>query len=156
MKYLIFALIFFIAFAFSMFSSYMFFIPYEVFSFLILTIVLISNKQYFNPYRTNQFYIAAFLIGFIMDCMQHNIVFYNAFVFVLIVYLNDFIKSISGSKFIIGLILLIGIYDNLVYNIPIAICMLNILLLFTFYYIVQRLLSIAYAKKDWYSSIKKF
>ncbi len=148
MKYLVFVLIFFIAFAFSIFSSYIFFIPYEVFSFLILTILLISNKQHFSPYYTNQFYIAAFFIGFIMDCMQHNIVFYNAFVFVLIVYLNDFIKSISGSKFIIGLILLIGIYNNLVYNIPFEICLLNILVLCIFYYIVQRLLSIAYAKKD--------
>ncbi|MGB9755332.1 MAG: hypothetical protein ACPLXO_00490 [Desulfurella sp.] len=147
MKYFIFLIVFLIAAEFSIFSSYMFFVPYEAFSFLILTILLIANNFHFT-YSPNKFYFAAFLIGFIMDCMQHNVVFYYAFIFTLIVFLNDFTKSIFGSKFFIGLVLLIGIYDIIIFRVPILISSLNVLLLYIFCYLVQRLLPIVYVKKD--------
>lgn len=147
MKYFIFLVVFLIAAAFSIFCSYMFFVPYEAFSFLILTILLIANTSHVT-YSSNKFYLTAFLIGFIMDCMQGNIVFYYAFIFTLIVFLNDFTKSIFGSKFFIGLVLLIGIYDIIVFRVPLLISLLNVILLYIFCYLVQRLLPIAYVQKD--------
>lgn len=147
MKYFIFAVVFLIAAVFSIFSSYMFFVPYEAFSFLILTILLIANNSHFT-YSPNKFYLVAFLIGFVMDCMQHNVVFYYAIIFTLIVFLNDFTKSIFGSKFFIGLVLLIGIYDIIFFRVPILISLLNVLLLYIFCYLVKRLLLVAYVKKD--------
>jgi|UniRef100_A0A832AWU7 hypothetical protein len=148
MKYLIFALILLIATAFSVFSSYMFFIPYEAFSFVIIAIIAIANNTYPNSNSPSKFYFAAFLAGFLLDCMQETVFFYNALVFVVIVFLNDLSKNIFGSKFIFALLLLIGIYDNLILKVPFFVSLLNVLLLYFFYSIVQSLLKINYAKKD--------
>jgi len=148
MKYLVFALILLIAAVFSVFSSYIFFIPYEAFSIIIIAIIAMANKAYPSSSSPNKYYFAAFLAGFLLDCMQETVFFYNALVFVVIVFLNDLSKNIFGSKFIFALLLLIGIYDNLIAKIPFFVSLLNILLLYLFYFIFQRLLDINYAKKN--------
>jgi len=148
MKYFILALIFLISIVFSIFSSYMFFIPYEIFSFLIILILTISNKAYPSLPSSNTIYVSAFIVGLIMDCIEHNIIFYNAFVFVLIVYLNDFIKSIWGSKFVIVLIFIIGFYEYLTYGTYLEACLFHITTLLIYYRIIQKLLSLAYAQKN--------
>lgn len=148
MKYLTFALILLIAVAFSLFSSYVFFIPYEVFSFAFIAIISIANNVYPSSNSSNKFYFAAFILGFLLDCMQQNVFFYNSIVFVLIVFLNDFSKNIFGSKFVFVLLLLIGIYDNLVLKVSFFISLLNVLLLYLFYLILQSLLKINNAEKD--------
>ncbi|OSS42699.1 hypothetical protein DESAMIL20_582 [Desulfurella amilsii] len=80
--------------------------------------------------------------------MQQAGFFYNAFAFVFIVFLNDLSKRVFGSKFIFALLLLIGTYDNLVSKVPFFVSLLNVLLLYFFYSIVQSLMQINYAKKD--------
>lgn len=148
MKFLIFIIIFTITIVFSIFNSYMFFIPYEIFSFLTLFIIIISNNVYKNSESPNKLYIIAFLLGAILDCLQNNRVFYNAFAFASILFLNDFTKNISGNKFIVGVILFIGIYDYFFYNLPILMVLFNTVLLYAFSLIAQRLLALAYVKKD--------
>ncbi|WP_291492219.1 hypothetical protein [Desulfurella sp.] len=148
MKLLIFAVIFIIACVFSIFSSYMFFIPYNAFSFLIIAILAISNNKNSVSQSNNKLYITAFLGGFLLDSLQHNTIFYNAFIFSLIVFLNDLSKNMFGSKFVYIFILLITIYDDLALKTPVFASLFNFFLLLVFYHITKRLLQIEYAKKD--------
>ncbi|AHF97699.1 MAG: hypothetical protein ACPLW6_02255 [Desulfurella sp.] len=148
MKFLILTVIFIIACAFSIFSSYMFFIPYNFFSFLIIIILALSNNTQSSSKSNNKLYLVAFFGGFLLDSLQHNTIFYNAIIFSFIVFLNDFLKNMFGSKFVYIFLLFIAIYDNLVFKIPVFTSLLNLFLLLVFYHITKRLLQINYAKKD--------
>ncbi len=148
MRFWIIAFIFVIALALSIFSSYVFFIPYNAFPFLIIILLSISNNVYPACLTSSKFYFVAFFAGFTLDCIQHNSIFYNSFIFTFIIFLNDLSKNIIGSKFIYFFLIIIGIYDRFALNTSFMVALLNVCLLYFFYRIATNLLKINYAKKD--------
>lgn len=149
MKYLIYFTIFVITFVITLFNSYLIFIPYQAYVFLLILIIVIANNS--NRIRLSifdSFYILSFIIGATLDLMQHNVIFYNAFIFVLIMFINDYLKNIASSKFIIVLIPLIGVYNYFMYHLSFFTVILNVVMLYIFYFIIRRLLLLTHAKKD--------